>query len=64
MPVCAWVAGEYGINDVYLGVPAKLGKNGVEEVVVMDLTADEIVALAEAAATVKAGIDELHQIEL
>jgi malate dehydrogenase len=64
MPVCAWVSGEYGINDVYLGVPAKLGKNGVEEVVEMDLTADELAALAEAAASVKEKVDELHQLEL
>ena len=37
-PVCAWLEGEYGINDVYLGVPAKLGKGGVTEVVEYDLT--------------------------
>lgn len=64
MPVCAWVSGEYGINDVYLGVPAKLGKNGVEEVVVLDLTDDEIAGLAEAAAAVKEKVEELHQLEL
>jgi malate dehydrogenase len=64
MPVCAWVSGQYGINDVYLGVPAKLGKNGVEEVVVMDLTGEEVAALAEAAAAVKEKVDELHQLDL
>jgi malate dehydrogenase len=64
MPVCAWVSGEYGINDVYLGVPAKLGKNGVEEVVVMDLSNDEVAALAEAAAAVKEKVDELHELDL
>ena len=37
-PVCAWLEGEYGINDVYLGVPAKLGKGGVTEIVEYDLT--------------------------
>jgi malate dehydrogenase len=64
MPVCAWVSGEYGINDVYLGVPAKLGKNGVEEVVVMDLADDEVAALAEAAASVKEKVEELRQLDL
>jgi malate dehydrogenase len=64
MPVCAWVAGEYGIDDVYLGVPAKLGKNGVEEIVELELTDDELAALAEAAAAVKEKVDELHQLEL
>src|SRR5437016_5628468 len=33
MPVCAWVDGQYGIKDVYLGVPAKLGRGGVIEIV-------------------------------
>jgi len=64
MPVCAWVSGEYGISDVYLGVPAKLGKNGVEEVIELDLTDSELASLAEAAASVKESVDELHQLEL
>jgi malate dehydrogenase len=64
MPVCAWVAGEYGINDVYLGVPAKLGKNGVEEIVELSLTDDELAALAEAAAAVQEKVDELHELDL
>jgi len=64
MPVCAWVSGEYGISDVYLGVPAKLGKNGVEEVIELDLTDSERASLAEAAASVKESVDELHQLEL
>ena len=64
MPVCAWVSGEYGINDVYLGVPARLGKNGVEEIVELELTDGELAALAGAAASVKEKVDELHQLEL
>lgn len=64
LPVCAWVSGEYGINDVYLGVPARLGRNGVEEIVVLPLTDDELAALAEAAASIKENVDELHQLEL
>ena len=35
-PVCAWLNGEYGINDVYLGVPARLGAEGVTEIVQYD----------------------------
>ena len=64
MPVCAWVSGEYGINDVYLGVPARLGRNGVEEIVVLPLTDDELAALAEAAASIKEKVDELHELDL
>jgi malate dehydrogenase len=64
MPVCAWVSGEYGINDVYLGVPARLGKNGVEEIVVLPLTDDELAALGGAAVSIKEKVDELHELDL
>ncbi|MDH3308105.1 MAG: malate dehydrogenase [Acidimicrobiia bacterium] len=62
MPVCAWTQGEYGITDVYLGVPAKLGANGVEEIVQLDLTESEMAALHDAAEAVKGKVDELHEI--
>ncbi|MBI5700447.1 malate dehydrogenase [Candidatus Saganbacteria bacterium] len=51
--VCAYLNDEYGINDVYLGVPAKLGKNGIEEIVKLDLTADELSQLQTSAKAVK-----------
>lgn len=54
MPVCAWVSGEYGISDVYLGVSAKLGKGGVTEIVELDLSGEELGALKEAAEAVRA----------
>jgi malate dehydrogenase len=53
MPVCAWVTGQYGISDVYLGVPARLGRRGVEEIIELDLTGDELVNLREAAEAVR-----------
>jgi malate dehydrogenase len=53
LPVCAWVDGQYGISDVYLGVPARLGRDGVTEIVELDLTDDERAALAEAADAVR-----------
>ncbi|MDR0432045.1 MAG: malate dehydrogenase [Bifidobacteriaceae bacterium] len=53
MPVCAWLSGQYGISDVYLGVEAKLGRGGVEEVVERALTADELTALRQAADAVR-----------
>jgi len=49
LPVCAWAAGEYGIDGVYVGVPAKLGRGGVEEVVELDLNDDELGKLRAAA---------------
>jgi malate dehydrogenase len=54
MPVCAWVTGQYGISDVYLGVSAKLGRGGVEQIVELPLAADELAALKEAAEAVRA----------
>jgi malate dehydrogenase len=53
MPVCAWVTGQYGIDGVYLGVPAKLGRGGVAEVVELPLTDGELADLREAAEAVR-----------
>lgn len=64
MPVCAWVTGEYGIADVYLGVPARLGTGGVKEIVELDLTDDELIALREAADAVKSKVAELSELDL
>lgn len=61
-PVCAWLNGEYGINDVYLGVPAKLGKDGVTEIVEYDLTEAEIDGLRNASDAVKDKVSELGSI--
>ena len=62
MPVCAWVEGQYGLSDVYLGVPTRLGAGGVKEVVELELSETELASLHDAAAAVKAKVDELHSI--
>jgi malate dehydrogenase len=49
LPVCAWCTGEYGISDVYVGVPAVLGRSGVERIVELDLDEAELAALRAAA---------------
>ena len=49
LPSCSWVSGEYGISDVYLGVPTKLGKDGVTEIVELDLNTEELENLKSAA---------------
>jgi malate dehydrogenase len=62
MPVCAWVEGQYGVSDVYLGVPARIGKGGVKEIVELPLAADELAALhaaAEAVRSKQADVDKL-----
>lgn len=58
-PTCAWTTGQYGISDVYLGVPAKLGKGGVTEIVELELNDDELANLTEAADAIRAKCDEL-----
>jgi len=62
LPVCAWTTGEYGIRDVYVGVPAKLGRGGVEEVVELDLNDDELAKLREAAEGIRAKCADLAQL--
>jgi malate dehydrogenase len=58
-PTCAWTTGQYGISEVYLGVPAKLGRGGVTEIVELDLTDDEKKKLTEAAEAIRAKCKEL-----
>ncbi|MBU6163982.1 MAG: malate dehydrogenase [Actinomycetales bacterium] len=53
MPVCAWVTGEYGIKDVYLGVEAEIGRAGVVKVVEGALTPIELEELKKAAEAVR-----------
>lgn len=54
MPVCAWVDGEYGIDGVYLGVQAEIGREGIRKIVETDLTDTELAGLKEAAEAVRA----------
>jgi malate dehydrogenase len=59
-PTCAWVTGEYGISDVYLGVPARLAASGVKEIVELDLNEDEKSRLEEAAEAIRAKCKDLE----
>ncbi len=59
LPVCAWVSGQYGIEDVYVGVPAALGAKGIEEIVELDLNGDELAKLREAAEGIRAKCADL-----
>ena len=54
LPVCEWVDGEYGIEGVYLGVEAELGRTGVRRVVETELAPEELAALKAAADAVRA----------
>ena len=53
LPCSAWLEGEYGMKDLFLGVPVKLGRNGIEQIIEIELTADEKAALAKSAEAVR-----------
>ena len=57
LPCSAWLTGEYGLSDVYLGVPCLLGAGGVEKIVEIKLKADEKKALAKSAEAVKSTME-------
>lgn len=62
LPACAWVTGQYGISDVYVGVPVRLGRGGVEEVVELDLSESELAALRGAAEGIRSKCQDLAQL--
>lgn len=53
LPVCAWLEGEYGLSDIYLGVPVILGKDGIEKIIEVDLNTEEKELLKESAEAVR-----------
>lgn len=63
-PVCAYLEGAYGLKDVYLGVPVKLGKNGVEEIIEVDLNNDEKKLLKTSSESVKDVMKVLDNMKL
>ncbi len=59
LPCAAWLEGEYGLRDIYLGVPVLLGANGVERVLEVELTKDELEALRTSGEHVRSTIASL-----
>lgn len=53
LPCAAWLAGEYGLKDLFLGVPCKLGRRGLERIIEVQLTSDERAALEKSAQAVR-----------
>jgi malate dehydrogenase len=53
LPCSAWLTGEYGLSDVYLGVPCKIGRGGLERIIEVELTAAEREALYKSAESVR-----------
>ncbi|NSW58720.1 MAG: malate dehydrogenase [Armatimonadetes bacterium] len=53
LPTCVQLTGEYGLDDVFVGVPAKLGKSGIEQIIELDLNEEESAALRKSADAVR-----------
>ena len=63
LPAAAYLEGEYGLRDVYVGVPVLLGAGGVEKIIEVELTADEHTALERSAAAVEELVQALPPLE-
>lgn len=59
LPCAAYLEGEYGVNGLYVGVPCKLGANGLEQIIEINLTSEERIALHKSAAAVQELVDIL-----
>jgi malate dehydrogenase len=62
LPASAYLRGEYGFQDIYLGVPVIMGRNGVERIVELPLAESEATALAASAEAVRKGVAELDRL--
>jgi malate dehydrogenase len=62
LPCVAYLQGEYGINNLFIGVPVKLGSSGVEEIIEIRLTAEENEALQRSAKAVQGLVDDLKRL--
>jgi malate dehydrogenase len=62
LPVCAWCTGQYGIDGVYVGVPARLSADGVREIVELELSDEELSALRAAAEGIRSKCQDLASL--
>lgn len=62
LPCAAYLEGEYGINNLFIGVPVKLGANGIEEIIQIDLTDEEKTALQKSAEAVADLVEALKKL--
>ena len=62
LPCAAMLSGEYGINDLFIGVPVKLGKDGIEEIIEIKLTDEEQKALNHSADAVQTLVEDMKRL--
>lgn len=63
LPCAAWVTGQYGLRDLFIGVPVRLGRNGVEEILELELDEEELKLLEGSAEHVRTNVERLKEIE-
>ena len=63
VPTCTYLEGEYGEKDICIGVPAVIGKNGVEKVLTLNLNEEEKALFAKSAEAVRKTNNILHEIK-
>jgi malate dehydrogenase len=63
VPAATWLTGQYGLDGLFIGAPVKLGKNGVESVVEVDLNADEMALMKASAQHVRDNVAALERLE-
>ena len=61
-PCAAWLTGEYGIKDLYVGVPVKLGKGGIKQIIEIELNNDEKTLLEQSCSAVRGVLSDLERI--
>ncbi|MDQ6977705.1 MAG: malate dehydrogenase, partial [Ghiorsea sp.] len=64
LPCAAWLEGEYGITDYFMGVPCKLGGGGMEGVIELDLNKQEKTAMATSLASVKKLVKQVDDMDV
>ncbi|MFK8045541.1 MAG: malate dehydrogenase [Crocinitomicaceae bacterium] len=64
LPVCSWLTGEYGQENIYLGVPVILGKNGIEKIIEVKLNEQEQASLEESATAVRGVMSVLDDMKV
>lgn len=63
-PICAYLKGEYGYSDIYMGVPAIVGKNGVEKIIELELDEDDRISLDVSQIEVSNSLDKIRKERL
>jgi malate dehydrogenase len=61
-PCCSWLTGQYGIEDLYVGVPVKLGHGGIKEIIEVDLDEKEQQLLDESASAVRSVLEDFKKL--